>query len=720
MKNIRRFGTFDGVFLPTILSLFGVILFLRTGWVVGNAGLINALIILSIAEFISFATALSLSAISTNIKVGTGGVYYIVSRSLGVNTGGAIGIPLYLSQAISISFYIIGFLESVQILIGSNINFKIWGTVVLLLFSFLAYEGADFAVKFQYLIFSLLVLGILSFLITPHWILLKVNFTAHYSNSYNFWKVFAVFFPAVTGITAGIGLSGELKDPEKNIPIGSITAVVISFIVYGLVMWKAASLEPSRVLIENTGVFVKDATIPILVILGVWAATISSALTFTLGAPRTLKALADDGAVPKFMASTLNSKKQEPRMGVIVSFFIAEAFILLGSLNQVATVITMFFLITYSVSNYSAGIQGIIGNPSYRPRFKVPWTISFAGFAGTLLAMFLISPEGMIVAALAILVVYFLLKRRGLHQTWGDVRAGFWISLARFALIKLKETKLDPLNWRPNLMVFTGNPETRLYLSKMADWLSRGKGIITLFNIVECCSDRASLDREKELQKLKEFIYRNKLTAFAEVEMVKDPWESIPCIAQAHGIGKLYSNVALFGWGQHPQKENHLIKIIKRLIWLNRDVLILKYDKSRGFGTQRTIDIWWGGRGGNIELMLLLSYIILMNDEWKGGKVRILRTVSDKTNMETVREITEKKLYSARLDADVKIILNAEYRPLKELMEKFSKEADLTIVGLPVPKEGEEKTISKKINDLISPLGSVLLVRSTFKKEVFL
>ena len=97
----RKFGTFAGVFVPNVLTILGVIMFLRTGWVVGQAGLTGALIILGIANLITFLTTLSLSAIATNTKVGGGGAYYLISRSLGLEIGGSIGVPLFLAQAIS-------------------------------------------------------------------------------------------------------------------------------------------------------------------------------------------------------------------------------------------------------------------------------------------------------------------------------------------------------------------------------------------------------------------------------------------------------------------------------------------------------------------------------------------------------------------------------------------------------------------------------------------
>ena len=719
VERVRRFGTFEGVFLPTILSIFGVILFLRTGWAVGNAGLLNALLILIVSEFISLTTALSLSAVSTNIEVGTGGVYYIVSRSLGIDAGGAIGIPLYFSQAISVSFYILGFLESVQILRGVTFDFRLYGTLVLLLFAFIAYKGADFAVRFQYLIFAFLLFGILSFLLAPGWAPRSVNLTPHYIRGYNFWKVFAVFFPAVTGITAGIGLSGELRDPGRSIPRGSLLAVAVSTLVYALVMFKSASVAPFDLLRGNVGIFIESARIPFLVVLGVWAATVSSALTFIIGAPRTLKALADDGIAPSFLASTMGSKRDEPRAGVIVTFLIAEAFILLGSLNSVAVVITMFFLVTYGVSNYSATIQALIRNPSFRPRFRVHWLFSLAGFIGTLFAMFLISFYASIIALVLISLIYLLLKRRGLHQTWGDVRAGIWMSLARFSLLRLEEEEIDPINWRPNLMVFTGNPETRLHLARMAGWLSRGNGIITFFNVIEHSCDTPHPAREKELARIREFIRNNNLDAFAEVELVRDIWEAIPCIAQAHGIGQLYSNVALFGWGDSSEGEVNLLKAVRRLVWLNRDVLILRYDVERGFGEKEKIDVWWGGKGGNIQLMLLLTYILKLNDEWKSAEPRILKVLSPGEDRKRVHAEIREKLYRARFEAKIEIIDPGEGL-IKDLIGRYSSETDLVILGLPVPPEGTEKAVASRIKNLLAPLGTVLLVRSVTQKEFFL
>ncbi|MCB0064434.1 MAG: hypothetical protein KDE19_20055, partial [Caldilineaceae bacterium] len=210
-KGKGRFGTFAGVLTPNLLTILGLILFLRTGWVVGQAGLAGALVIILIANSITLLTGLSLSAIATSMHVRTGGNYYLISRSLGLEIGGAIGIPLYLSQAISVAFYIIGFTEALTSLPTlAELNPRIISSVVALLFGVIAYLGADFALRIQYVVLAALAAALVSFFAggwgewsAPVW-------TSHYDVGVNFWAVFAIFFPAVTGITVGASMSGDL------------------------------------------------------------------------------------------------------------------------------------------------------------------------------------------------------------------------------------------------------------------------------------------------------------------------------------------------------------------------------------------------------------------------------------------------------------------------------------------------------------------------------
>ncbi len=382
--STARFGTFGGVFTPNVLTILGIILFLRAGWVVGQTGLIGALVIVAIANSISLLTGLSLSAIATAMQVRAGGNYYIISRSLGLEIGGAIGIPLYLSQAISIAFYIIGFTEAIQTLPAfAALDARLIATSVALLFCAIAYIGADFALKIQYGILAILALSLISFF-SGGWDAIGVPvLTPRYSEGVTFWLAFAVFFPAVTGIEVGTSMSGDLKDPSKSIPLGTIASILVTALVYfAAIFWLSTHATPEE-LKTNTIVMESIARWPFLILLGVWAATLSSALGSIMSAPRTLQAIARDNVVPRVLTHQMGSPT-EPRLAVLVSTGIAVAVIWAGDLNVVAPVITMFFLNTYGMTNLVASIERLVGNPSFRPRFRIHWSVSLLGAAGLL------------------------------------------------------------------------------------------------------------------------------------------------------------------------------------------------------------------------------------------------------------------------------------------------------------------------------------------------
>ena len=430
-RSAARFGTFAGVFTPNVLTILGIILFLRTGWVVGQAGFYGALAIILMANAISFLTGLSLSAIATSMDVKAGGNYFLISRSLGLEIGGAIGIPLYMSQAISVAFYIIGFTEAMRSLaFVQALDPQIIATVVAVIFVVIAWVGADFALKIQYFILGVLVLALISFFTGGWGNTIAPNLTPQYSEGVSFWVVFAVFFPAVTGIEVGISLSGDLKEPSRSIPVGTIVSIVVTALVYvGAALWFAYQL-PADQLIADPYAMQKIASVPALILAGVAASTLSSALGSVLAAPRTLQAVAKDRVVPRALSSNLGSPT-EPRMAILVTGIIAISVIWMGDLDFVAPIISMFFLNTYGMVNLVGAIERLVGNPSFRPRLKVPLWVSVAGAIGCYGAMFLIHAPATIAAILFSYGIFFGLSRRSMGNSWGDVRNGIWTSLAR-------------------------------------------------------------------------------------------------------------------------------------------------------------------------------------------------------------------------------------------------------------------------------------------------
>jgi amino acid transporter len=711
-SSAGRFGTFKGVFTPNVLTILGIILFLRTGWVVGQTGLWGAIAIIALANAISFMTGLSLSAIATSMDVKAGGNYYLISRSLGLEIGGAIGIPLYLSQAISVAFYIIGFTEAMSSIPAvAAIDPRLLATGVAFAFVVIAYVGADFALRIQYAILVILAAALLSFFTGGWGDFMRPNLMPQYTEGVSFWIVFAVFFPAVTGIEVGISMSGDLKDPSRSIPRGTIAAIVVTSVVYILAaVWFAFQL-PVDVLITNTLAMEEIASIPILILAGVAASTLSSALGSVLAAPRTLQAISVDRVTPTWMASTMGSPT-EPRMAVLVTGMVAIVIIWMGDLDFVAPIITMFFLNTYGMVNLVAAIERMVGNPSFRPRFKVPLVVSLLGALGCYGAMFLINTPATIAAIVISYGIFFLLSRRRMVRTWGDVRSGIWTSLARYSLLNLERQPPEHgRNWRPNIMVFTGQPYNREQLVAMAEWLARGRGIVTFFQLITGSRDQMNAPKLRETAKrhIRSFIQDRRMAAFAEAQVVSDFADGVVLVAQSHGVGMLESNTLMMGWSGTEGGRAKLMQVLRRIAALEKSMLFLNVDPERDFGQHRVINVWWGGRGGNADLMLLLAHLIRRHNDWGGAEVRLSRIIEGEEGRERTRAHLEELLDEVRVEATPNIIVHPG-RPQPDLFAEHSRDVDLTLLGMPVPPTGEESAYAERLDGLARAVGTVMLV----------
>ena len=465
-KNVLgpiKFGTFQGVFTPTLLTILGVIMYLRGPWVVGNAGVFGALIIITLATAITFFTALSLSSIVTNIRIRSGGAFSIISQSLGLEAGGAIGIPLYIAQALAVTMYIFGFREGWLYIFPGQDPFLVDIATFLLVF-LVANISTDFAFKIQYVVLGIIALSLvsigMSFLKQP--INTEIQLFGEYRGSIengfsgsNFWIVFAVFFPAVTGIMAGVNMSGDLEDPRKNIPIGTLAAVGLSFLIYIGLCIMVAYLASPKELTENYNVLIEKAYWAPIVLAGLLGATFSSALSSLVGAPRILQALGQNEILVYNKDLAKTDFRGEPKLAFYLTCLVVLLTLLMRDLNAIAPLLTMFFLIAYAMINVVVLIEQGLGQISFRPTLKVPIIIPLLGAAGCFLVMFIINATfGLIAIALVISMYIYLSRRLNLDQTEGDTRSGIFNSLAEWSAKVIN--KLPPANeraWQPNLLI---------------------------------------------------------------------------------------------------------------------------------------------------------------------------------------------------------------------------------------------------------------------------
>ena len=716
-----KFGTFLGVYLPSLLTILGLIMYLRFGWVVGNVGLGLTLLIVLLASSITFITGLSASAIATNMLVGAGGEYYMISRSLGLELGGAIGIPLYLCRVLSITFYCFGLAEAIVIFLpdiglSQTLMVQLVAAFVVIITTLLSSKSASLVLKLQVPILIAVGLSVLALIIG---LSLKgfqaPDFEASYQSApQGFWYVFAVFFPAVTGFTAGIGMSGDLKDPQKSIPLGTMGAIITGLVLYLLIpIFLSISKAMTPEQLANSGVetWTKVAIFGgILVYPAIWGAILSSAFGSVLSGPRVLQALAKDGLAPKMFTKV--SKTGEPVRATLISGGIALLAVALGGLNTVAQFVSILFLTLYVMINLSAVVEKLVGDPSYRPTINVPWYISVMGAIGAILVMFLISPIACFFAILFELALYLFLQRRTLQKQWGDVRAGFWFVLARYALVNHRPHGSKARNWRPSILVFVSDVAKEIGLLRLASWLSHKSGIVTATHLEEGDLMTSEIDIESMQSTMNEAIMEEKLPAFSEVILVKDFESGAIDAAQANGIAGIKSNTVLFGWTGDVERLASILRIASALSKANISTIIANLDWGYEPGQVKQIDLWWGGVNRNGDLMLLFAHLLNSNAHWNDARITIRSIVENKAEKSRMEDQFRAVVPRSRIKATVAVIIRQKEERLVELIHKYSQNATITFIGLKVPDPGTELEYAKKLKEISAGLKTTILVHN--------
>ncbi len=701
-------GTFAGVFTPSVLTILGIILFLRLGFVVGNAGLGRALVILCLANGISVLTSVSLSAIATNLKVKGGGDYYLISRTLGLEFGGAIGIVLFLAQSVSIAFYCIGFGEVVNTMIAGQLTHlpQIIAALAVSFLFILAWLGADWATKFQYVVMSILAAALVSFFIGGYinWdsALLAQNWSAPES-SLGFWAIFAIFFPAVTGFTQGVSMSGDLKEPGKSLPRGTFTAVGVSIIVYFVSAVILAATLPADILMNDYSAMKRVAYLGIFIWAGVIAATLSSAMASFLGAPRILQSLAADRIFPflnpfaKGYGPTGN-----PRRGVLLSAGIAYATIILGQLNLIAGVVSMFFLISYGLLNYATYFEARAASPSFRPRFRFfnKW-LNLAGALACLGTMMAIDFRAGVVAIAVLFAIFQYLKRTAGPARWADSRRSYHLQLCREHLLAAASEPEHPRYWRPQILAFSDNPERRSQLLQFAAWIEGGSGLTTAVRILEgegIKMLKLKAEAEAELQR---DIQKDRARVFPLVVIAPNLQVGIQSVVQAYGLGGLRANTILLNWvGDSSKKilglgEGDFGRNVRSAYLYGSNIIILdvKADKWAAIDEteerNRFVDVWWWGDATS-RLMLLMAYLITRHENWDHSKIRLL-AVDDGSREDLSVDSIKEMLEEVRIEADPEIVRDVD----ADIFAEYSADAALAFIPFRI-----------KDNQIVDPFGN--------------
>lgn len=711
----KKLGFFVGVYTPTILTILGVIMYLRFGWVVGQVGLWKSLLIVCLANCITLVTSLCLSAVATNSRVGVGGAYFMISRSMGLEIGGAIGLPLFLSQALSVTLYAFGLAESLR-LVWADAPLMPCAFVIILLVAALSFRGAGAALRSQVPIMALIGLSLLALLFGalfgP-----RVSAPAVFAPQpdIGFWAVFAIFFPAVTGIMAGLSLSGDLDEPRQAIPRGTIAAVLTGFVAYLSIPFMLSLGADAAALRQEPLIWTKIALFgPWLILPGLWGAIFSSAVGSMLGAPRTLQALAFDHLAPKLLAGGKKGADSEPVFGLFATLLLSLGAVFLGDLNAVATVVTMFFLSVYGIINLVAALEKLSGNPSWRPRVDVPWWLSLLGALACFAVMMLIHLPASLIAISVELSIWLLLKKKLRFRLAGDVRRDVYQALVRWSLLRLSEKPMTARNWRPHVLVFVGDIEKRLDLVRYAAWFSEERGVVTVSELIQGDLLQIDMDLPQRRQHIQQVLRREAIPAFGEVSVVQDIERGIIAVAQANGTPGIESNTVILGWPDDLARLTAFLKIIRPLKQLNQSLLIGRVKPLPPIreGQKRIVDIWWGGLQRNGDLMLLLAYLLRGNPEWRDSTIRVLSVASSELMQKATETFLGRLIPEIRIDAEVKVMTRGEGESVKDMILEQSAGADLVLLGLATPEAGKEEDYARRLLQLADGLPPCVFVHN--------
>lgn len=701
-KPRGKFGTAP-LFLTAISTILGAILFLRFGYAVGHLGFIGTVGVIVLGHLVTLPTALAIAEIATNQRVEGGGEYFIISRTFGLLVGSTIGVALYMSQAVSVAFYIIAFGEAFSPLFEytreylgvelSNKRLVTLPTLGLLALLMLT-KGADVGVKLLYLVVATLFVSLACFFLgspVPDATSDASSLLATVNNPDSFFLVFAICFPAFTGMTAGVGLSGDLRDPRRSIPLGTLSATVCGMVVYVLVAWKLSVSASPEDLAADQLIMSRIATWGPIIPIGLAAASLSSALGSILVAPRTLQAIAVDGIFPDSVNAWLAKGRpgnNEPVRASIVTSLVALTFVAIGDVDFVAQIISTFFMVTYGSLCLISFLEHFAADPSYRPMFRSRWYISLFGAAMCLWLM--ISMSAFYAAlALALMTVGYLVisyhnpDHRGLANIFLD--AAFQITRRLQIFLQQSQRRTEEDSWRPSVVCISSSSFERKGAFDLLRWISHRYGFGTYIHFIEGYLSKTTHAESKEmLSRLVRMADASDGNVYVDTLVSPSYTSAISQLIQLPGVSGKENNMILLEYSKAaPDEVDDIIDNYQLIAATDSNICILA-SSQRGFGYRREMHIWLTASDyENAGLMILLAYVILGHPDWKHGVIKIFAIFPA-----AEREVEEQRILdlieSGRLPIsaqNVEFVSFEEGTDRKAIIGRKSIDADLTIVG---------------------------------------
>jgi len=672
------FGTFAGVTRPIALTILGAMLYLREGWLVGEQGLLGALMVIAAACAITGTTSMSLASIASNVRVKPGGAFAIIAQALGLEAGGAIGVPLYIAQAASASMYLYAFAEAWAVLFPQHPSSLVAG-LGFAACALVAWRGSGVALKAQGVMIFVVGAALLSALagvFTAPALHLPSLITT--GGDVGPVGAFAIFFPAFTGIMVGAGMSGSLADPRRSIPDGTRRAWGVTLAVYLVfAFWYAIIADPDT-LVANKTVMIEHAAVPQVVLAGLLISTLMAALSSLVAAPQLLAAMAAHGVVPGSRWLKKKTAEGEPRNAFVATTVLAAAGLAAGSLDAIAPIITSFFIMTYLSINAVVYLERSLEMISFRPAFPVRREVPLVGAGLCLIGLSLGSPFGGVVEILFVVAIYGVLSMRQLETPWETVRSGVAVSLAAWAARRASHAEKSERAWKPDLLVPAATEQQIEDMRPLVDAITRRNGSIRWVGL----GPRPELDRALPA------AVREQSAGGRHAN-----WTRLRTEAYMDGVGLAMDALrgALFPPNlvvvdERPVSDAEIADYQEHCRELKVGLAVWLPHPEGGLGDRSVIDVWIGDRSPdwklrlhqtNLDLPVLTGF--LLAEAW-GAQLRLRMVVRDPRSAAEARAFLQRLVDQARLPPSTSVHVGSG-----SFMDALARSAaaDLHLFGMP-------------------------------------
>ncbi|CAJ1069672.1 solute carrier family 12 member 2 [Xyrichtys novacula] len=606
-----KFGWVKGVLIRCMLNIWGVMLFIRMSWIVGQAGIGLTIGIILMATVVTTITGLSTSAIATNGFVRGGGAYYLISRSLGPEFGGSIGLIFAFANAVAVAMYVVGFAETVvemlndvDALMTDELNdIRIVGTLTVILLLGISVAGMEWEAKAQIVLLVILLGAIVNYFIGTFMpteskepkgffgynsAIFLENLGPDFREEETFFSVFAIFFPAATGILAGANISGDLTDPQSAIPKGTLLAILITGVTYvavaistGACIVRDATGDHNDTVIDAVNCTVQDAACSLgydfsickeggcqyglmndfqvmslvsafgpLISAGIFSATLSSALASLVSAPKVFQALCKDNIYPGLGVFAKGyGKNNEPLRGYVLTFCIGLAFILIAELNIIAPIISNFFLASYALINFSVFHSSLANSPGWRPSFKYynMW-VSLAGAILCCVVMFVINWWAALVTLLIVLALYIYVSYKKPDVNWGSSTQALIYNQALTHCLNLTGVEDHVKNFRPQCLVLVGYPNSRPALVQLVHSFTKNVGLMVCAHVKTVTRRPNFKELSQDHARCQRWLNKKRIKAFYTPVYSDNMRHGAQFLMQAVGLGRLRPNTLVMGY----------------------------------------------------------------------------------------------------------------------------------------------------------------------------